>query len=351
MTPIPTTAATPAGQATTTRAVAAAAPSSTGGPYAFGGPLSSRFPSQVIIDVTELCNLACTHCPHPAFKRSVHYAGRQLDPVLCAKAIGEVAAQDAGIVLQVRFTSEGEPLLHPGIYSMLADAVARSGTFVSLTTNGVLLTPERIDRLLATGVHMVDVSIDAFTPETYARIRVRGDLRVTAANTERLIARAQDVGGATRVIVSYIEQPENLGETADFDRYWRGAGAADVAIRRLHSAAGAVIPVADVLRRRAGGVDRRPCVYPWERIVLTPRGTLRFCPADWTEGSTLADYRATSIEDLWRSERYAALRAAHLVGDFRAHAFCGQCPDWQETRWPHEGRSYASLVGRLKEGA
>jgi MoaA/NifB/PqqE/SkfB family radical SAM enzyme len=253
-------------------------------------------------------------------------------------------------VLQVRFTSEGEPLLHPEIFSMLADAVARSGTFVSITTNGVLLTPDRIERLLATGVHLVDVSLDAYTPETYARIRVRGDLRVTAANTGRLIARARAIGGATRVVVSYIEQPENLAETADFEQYWRQAGAADVAIRRLHSAAGAVVPVADLLRRRVTG-ERRPCVYPWERIVLTPRGTLAFCPADWTGGSTLADYRDTSIEALWRSERYAALRAAHLVNDYRMHAFCGQCPDWQETRWPHEGRSYASLVGRLRESA
>src|SRR5438105_4257813 len=84
----------------------------TDGHYGFGGSLSPKFPSQVIIDVTELCNLACTHCPHPDFKKSPHYAGRTLDPVLNRKAIGEVADAGAGIVKQVRYTSEGEPLLH-----------------------------------------------------------------------------------------------------------------------------------------------------------------------------------------------------------------------------------------------
>lgn len=317
--------------------------------YGFGGRLTSAFPSQVIIDVTELCNLACTHCPHPDFKQSAHYAGRNLDPELCAKAIGEIADAGAGLVQQVRFTSEGEPLLHRGLYAMVADAVARSGTFVSLTTNGVLLTEDRIVQLLSTGLHLVDVSIDAFTPATYAAIRVRGDLAVTRANVQRLIATVREQRLSTRVVVSYIEQPENVSETDDFERFWRDAGAHDVAVRRLHSAAGAVIPVATVLRQRAAAEGRRPCVYPWERIVLTPRGTLAFCPADWTHGSTLADYRSTTISELWSSVRYADLRRAHLANDYRSHAFCGQCPDWQETRWPHEGRSYATLVERLRE--
>jgi hypothetical protein len=253
-------------------------------------------------------------------------------------------------VRQVRYTSEGEPLINPAVFGMLADAVARSGTFVSLTTNGTLLTPDRVARLVATGVHLVDVSLDALSRETYARIRVKGDLDATRAGVLRLLAAAR-AAGTTRVIVSYIEQPANAHETAAFERFWREAGAHDVAIRRLHSASGALAAVAADLRRRSASRHRRPCVFPWERVVLKPRGVLSFCPADWTHGSTLADYRTTTIAELWRAPAYAALRRAHLANDFSGHAFCGQCPDWQETRWPDEGPSYATLVERLREDA
>lgn len=43
--------------------------------YGFGNGLSTAFPSQVIIDATELCNLSCTHCPHPAFKANAYVSG------------------------------------------------------------------------------------------------------------------------------------------------------------------------------------------------------------------------------------------------------------------------------------
>ena len=38
--------------------------------YGFHGRLSSRFPSQVMVDLTEVCNLACIHCTHQNLKKA-----------------------------------------------------------------------------------------------------------------------------------------------------------------------------------------------------------------------------------------------------------------------------------------
>ncbi|MGE3190163.1 MAG: radical SAM/SPASM domain-containing protein [Vicinamibacterales bacterium] len=319
--------------------------------YGFGGRLTAAFPSQVNVDPTELCNLSCVHCPHPSFKRSAYYAGRTLDPALNSKLVAELATDGRGAVKHLRYSSEGEPLLHPRMFDMLTEAVAGSGTFVSMTSNGTLLDGARAERLLATGVGLVDISIDAHRPETYAAIRVRGDLAVTRANVERLLDLRTQARLATRVVVSFIEQPGNLAERDDFVRFWRDRGADDVVVRPLLSAAGAMVSVADLMRGRPSAATRRPCVYPWERIVLTPRGTLAFCPADWTHESSLVDFRDHSIREVWGGRQYQALRAAHLGNDFGSHAFCGRCPDWQATRWPSEGRAYAQMIEDLKETA
>ena len=319
--------------------------------YGFGGRLSEAFPSQVNVDPTELCNLSCVHCPHPAFKKSPYYAGRTLDPALNSKLVGELASDGAGLVKHLRYSSEGEPLLHPEMFTMLAEAVAASGTFVSMTSNGTLLDGRRAEQLLATGVGLVDISLDAYLPETYAQIRVRGDLTVTRANVERLIDLKTRARAATRIVVSFIEQPNNLAERDDFVQFWRDRGADDVVVRPLHSAAGAMVTVAELMRGRPQAADRRPCVYPWERVVLTPRGTLAFCPADWSHESSIVDFREHTIRETWLGAFYSNLRAAHLSNDFNRHAFCGRCPDWQATRWPSEGRAYAQMIEELKETA
>ncbi|ABC23540.1 radical SAM protein [Rhodospirillum rubrum] len=316
--------------------------------YGFGDRLTADFPSQINVDVTEVCNLACVHCPHPQFKKSVHYAGRMLDPALNDKMVEEVRDHGQGRVGYIRYTAAGEPMAHPAIFPMLAKAVARSGTTVSLTTNGMLLDEGRRARLLETGIHLIDISIDAFLPETYARVRVGGDLERVRGGVLRLMEGAARRVDPPKIVVSFVEQPFNQGETADFERFWKENGAAYVVIRRLHSCAGAAQDLAATLRVEQGET-RRPCLYPWERIVLNPSGQLSFCPADWAHGAAIAEYRDTTIREVWQGPFYRALREAHLTNSYANHGFCGQCPDWASTRWPKQGRSYADMVQDFKE--
>lgn len=317
--------------------------------YGFGGRLSADFPSQVIIDVTEVCNLACIHCPHPTFKKSKYYEARYLDPGLNTKIIDEVRACGQGKTQYIRYSSEGEPLIHPKGYEMIEYAARNSGVFVTLTTNGTIMNEKRTRRLLDSGVHMIDISIDAHTPETYAKVRVNGDLNITRKNVLNLLTWIRQTGLPIKVIVSFIEQPQNSHEIGAFEAFWKEQGVDSVVIRRLHSAAGAVSDVASVMRAEQAHEARRPCVYPWERLVLNPRGHLAFCPADWTHGSTIADYHTTTIKQIWQGDFYRGLRNAHIANDFTSYGFCGQCPDWKQIRWPNEGRGYANLVEELKQ--
>lgn len=317
--------------------------------YGFGGRLTSSFPSQILMDITEVCNLACTHCPHPSFRKSEHYGARYLDPDLNARMVEEVRLHGRGVTQYIRYSSNGEPLVHPQGYQMIEHAVDASGVMVTLTTNGTIMNEKRTQKLLEAGVHLIDISIDAFKAETYSKIRVNGDLAVTRDNVLRLLRWTREGGAKTKVVVSFIEQPGNAGEAADFEKYWRDQGADYVVVRRLHSCSGAKIELADVRRKLNQRTIRRPCLYPWERIVVNARGQLAFCPSDWVHGSSIVDYRTTSILETWTGDFYRALRRAHLENDFSAHGFCGQCPDWAATRWPHEGRSYADMIEDLAQ--
>ena len=317
--------------------------------YGFYDRLTADFPSQLIVDATEICNLACIHCPHPQFKQSEHYAGCSLTPDLNAKLVDEVAQYGQNTTQYIRYASNGEPLTHPHIYEMLKYASRNSGVTVTLTTNGTLMNEKNLEKLLETGVDLIDISIDALTTETYAKIRVNGNLNITRANVIKLIQMSRQIPKAPKIVVSYVEQPQNLHETQEFEIFWRDNGADDVVIRRQHSCSGAKVELAEIERTKNPSEIRRPCLYPWERIVLNARGDLAFCPSDWVHGSVIADYRTTTIYETWQGEFYQKLREAHLSNNYRNHQFCGQCPDWKNTRWPNEGRSYADMIADFNQ--
>ncbi len=316
--------------------------------YGFYDRLTASFPSQILVDVAETCNLGCIHCPHPTFKKSEHYTAKKLDPKLNEKLVDEVALHGGNATQYIRYASNGEPLMHPSIYDMLEYAKKNSKTTVTLTTNGVLLNEKNIIRLIETGVDLVDISVDAFSVDTYKAIR-KGNLEITRKNVLNLISKIKETRSKTKVIVSYVEQPLNTHETSQFKEFWEANGADYVVVRRLHSCSGAKTDLAEVRRNEVDANDRRPCLYPWERIVLSPRGDLAFCPSDWVHGSVVGDYNKETIKEAWQGEFYTKLREAHLTNRYEKHGFCGQCPDWRSTRWPGEGRSYANMVQEFKD--
>ena len=93
--------------------------------YGFNGR-SEFFPSQLMVDITEVCNLGCIHCPHPSFKVSDIIL--KIDVNLNKKAVDEVNHYGKNITKYIRYTSNGEPLVHPKSYEMIQYAVDHSNT-------------------------------------------------------------------------------------------------------------------------------------------------------------------------------------------------------------------------------
>ncbi|MDP9127550.1 MAG: radical SAM protein [Pseudomonadota bacterium] len=313
----------------------------------FGGYLSGAFPSQLNVDVTEFCNLACVHCPYVSVTKPKGRERKNLSAVLHAKLVHEVATEGKEICRFVRYTGEGEPLLHPHIMTFLAE-MRRTGVTTALTTNGLLLTEGRCHDLLETGVNVVDISLDAFKPETYAKIRVGGELEIAREGILRLFHMGRDRGSEIKIMVSFIRQAMNEGEADDFMAFWKGQGLHNVFVRNLHSCAGLMTDVSALLWK-AAPTPRKPCLYPWERLLLKPDGMIAFCPADWEHGTAIDSFAEKTIKELWQGDFMRSVREAHTTNDYSAHPFCGKCPDWSLTLWPTEGRTYATAMHEVEK--
>jgi MoaA/NifB/PqqE/SkfB family radical SAM enzyme len=95
------------------------------------------------------------------------------------------ALENLPYLRHVEIQGEGEPLLHPRFMEMVRLARGRD-VEVSFITNGSLLAPAVVDRLLDADVAKISVSIESADPEQFRSIR-GGILEKVTRNLEHLI--------------------------------------------------------------------------------------------------------------------------------------------------------------------
>lgn len=125
-------------------------------------PLSLYAPFLVVWDFTHNCNLICKHCYSDS--------GAKREAELTTKEALVVVDQlaDAGVIALA--FSGGEPLSRKDFFEVARHAADR-GLYVSLATNGTLLTKENVRRLKEAKVNYVDISIDGATARTHDEFR------------------------------------------------------------------------------------------------------------------------------------------------------------------------------------
>lgn len=144
----------------------------------------AQAPYLIALNLTERCNLACEHCYLDA-KVLKEGSTDELDTDELKKVLGEIAAvgPEAMVVL-----TGGEPLLRRDIEDLAAHA-SSLGLMVVVGSNGLLLTPERIERLKSAGVAGIGLSIDSLDPDRHDAFRGRkGAWIKTMASVDACVA-------------------------------------------------------------------------------------------------------------------------------------------------------------------
>ncbi|MEQ8768706.1 MAG: radical SAM protein [Planctomycetota bacterium] len=106
----------------------------------------------------------------------------------------------------------GEPLLRKDLDEILRHAV-QAGPIVHLNTNGTLLTRERTERLVDTGLQSVNLSLDGAIAETHDEIRgAKGAFDKVLRAAENLLAVRSERGTGPRVHFVTVVSGKNTGE-------------------------------------------------------------------------------------------------------------------------------------------
>ena len=125
---------------------------------------SEKYRPVVFWNLTDRCNLSCTHCYSQSGPDSPMEG--ELSTAEALGLIDDLA--EMGIPLII--FSGGEPLLRADIWD-LARHAAGKGIRTALSTNGTLITPEVARRIKESGIAYAGISLDGATDETHDRFR------------------------------------------------------------------------------------------------------------------------------------------------------------------------------------
>ena len=89
-----------------------------------------------------------------------------------------------------------------------------------IITNGTLLTEGKIQEVCDSKVDRIKFSIDAFTEETYNKIRMGLNYNKVLKNIENI----RNSGCKTRITVGFTMQKYNYFELKDFIKFWKKKG-------------------------------------------------------------------------------------------------------------------------------
>ncbi len=164
-------------------------------------------------EVTRSCNLACAHCRASAERGP--YPG-ELDTAACLRLIDEIAAVGKPVII----LTGGEPLLRPDVFEIAAYG-NRRGLRMVMATNGTLVTPETVKKMIASGIRRVSVSIDGPDAASHDALRrVPGAFAGAIAGIEMLKK------GGMEFQVNTTVTRANLGCLAEIHALAVGLGAA-----------------------------------------------------------------------------------------------------------------------------
>jgi len=281
--------------------------------------VTSGMPYYLTVEPTNFCNLRCPLC-FASLKEGYRKRGyMEWDTYV------KVLDFFGPYLLKLQLYNQGEPLLHEGIYDMVALAAKRK-IKTQISTNLTVFDERHARRLVNSGLDSLVVSIDGATPETYAKYRVGGDFNTVMENLKLLLRIKREMKSHTpRILWSFLLFRHNLAER---DRARRMARELGVEILMQSAILGGVVPSdsrdPELLQEwlpKGDGIPRlfdyfsnqahlNPsiCPWPWQSFVVLWDGSIAHCCHVDTSIESLGSIPLSDPSALWNAGPFQSSR-------------------------------------------
>jgi len=322
--------------------------------------------SYLVLELSNLCNLACVHCAVSEAEHPHHKSVGSFDINLANQLFEDMARSGIHFDTLIFFWL-GEPLLHPHFCSIYQQALRFSVRYnifsrIEVHTNAILMDINIIDALLnsASIPQRLHLSLDAATEETYKKIKGR-DQFIAAVRHSAFFLRTKVGRGALwpRPVFQYILGSNNVHEAKAFLEHWTDVCTElqlqpqvvggnvppgqdpviffrqlDCPTREQQEKENALfleflqkedIPHPPKAEAPILTKNLQPCSGFWKSPVLDWQGNLTFCTRDNSLKNSIGNIQETPFSQLWLSAQTQSIRNAVAAGNYSDLSLCSSC--------------------------
>ena len=174
-------------------------------------------PEVIYIETTNKCNANCIMCPHDKMKRPIS----SMKQDTFERIVDGISKYDVSLN-QIFLHKEGEPLCD----EMIVDRIGyvhekvKNVKEIGINTNAMLLTEEKSDALIESGLNLIFFSVDGTSADTYEKIRINCKYDIVEKNIKYFLEKRNKSNKDIRIVMQMLLTDFNKHEQEEFIRKW-----------------------------------------------------------------------------------------------------------------------------------
>lgn len=304
-------------------------------------------PLRATMQTTDYCNLNCIMCQIHS-QREKHSL-KQMDVSNFDKIVEKIFPT----LIEAHPTNIGEPLISPW-FGHLCEKCNEYGVLLDITSNGTLLTEEKIAEILPCLLD-IKISFDGMKAETFERIRKGAKQEIVIRNIKNFIKMRNDRSsmatitlqmtlfnfnyrefpdvirfaheiGVDRVkaypVFSYSKDIDNLSIFNDFDAFHDVREECLELAEKLNLKIGIAEPCSDTPTEAEKNLIHQKCRLPWAECFIDYNGAVYPCHTH--NHIALGNIFTQTASDVWNSQYTISLREKLISNNLKG-CICHNC--------------------------
>jgi radical SAM protein with 4Fe4S-binding SPASM domain len=278
-------------------------------------------PRKAKIEVTDRCNLKCFYC-QTSFKETKKSI---IDRELIFKLIEEL--KNLGVE-ELGLFWLGEPLLNKELPEYISFAKQIGIKYVFITTNGVLATEERIEKIFQSGLDSIKFSINASTKVKYEKMCGKDAFDQVIANI-KTTWQIRSEAKKPSIYASSIYNPSDENDFFKIHSIIKPYIDEHYPIQ-LYGHNNMIENNGEYKIVKASSKDMRSLqsMLPCWSVFMLPHinydGRIGACYCDNNEKFYMGDLSKESFIEVWHSEKFVNLRRKHILKNVSG-SVCENC--------------------------